>query len=82
MKTREEIIAGIETYCQGHISHYEERVQWALDLIDEFRCPMPSNLQDAICEQMKEWCLDNDIDPDTLDETYNITPEDILFYSE
>lgn len=79
---RDEIIAGIETYCQGHIPHYEERVQWTLDLMDEFRCPMPSNLSDAICEQMGEWCLDHDIDPDTLDETWEITPEDILFYTE
>ena len=79
---RDEIIAGIEAYCQGHIPHYEERVQWALDLMDEFRCQMPSNLYEAICEQMDEWCLDNDIDPDTLYDTDEITPYDILFYSE
>lgn len=79
---RESIIAGIEGYCQSHIPHYEERVQWALEIMGEFRCPMPSSLSDAIIDQMGEWCEDNDIDPDTLDETYEITPEDILFYCE
>ena len=72
---RENIIAGIEGYCQEHIPHYEERVQWALDLMDEFRCPMPSSLSDSIIDQIDEWCEDHDVNPDTIE----VEPEDILF---
>lgn len=77
----EEIIAKIEAICQEQIPHYEERVQWALDLIEESHYPLAMAdpvLNGKIESKIEDYCIDHDLDRDELD----ITPEDIFWYCE
>ena len=65
--------------CKENIPHWEERASFALEAIDRDRCPLgsaDSALENAINNQMQEYCWDNNTDIDELD----FTAEDILFY--
>ena len=74
-----ETLKEIAQYCAENISHYEERVQIALDYMDECRCPLymaDGRLYDEIIELATEWCEDHEISIDFFDD---IDAEEILF---
>lgn len=60
----------IAAYVRNNVEFFEERLQLALNRIDRLRCPLSmadSQLYYDICNAIEDWCLDNEVDEDTLD---------------
>lgn len=75
------LIKNLAQYCQDNIEDYELRAQLALDQIDKWRAPLSmvdSGLYDQMLESCEEYCEENDIDPECLEDEVMI--EDVLFY--
>lgn len=76
----EKALTELARYCASHIRHYEERVQIALDYMDECRCPLymaDGRLYDEIQECILDWCDDNEI---SYGHDYEeIDPEEVIF---
>ena len=70
----------IDTFCEKHIPHYEERVSLALDKIGEWRCPLymaDSSLYDEMVDAIAEWCDENEISYES--DLSDIDPEEVIF---
>lgn len=64
-------------YVIDNIDDFGKRYQKALTKIDRMRCPLrmaDSNLYDEICDQVSDWCSDNndDIDNYDIDEIFDL----------
>ena len=73
--TREEF-AELVSYVSRNIEHDLDR--WALRIMNEDRCPLPSDVADSINDYAEEWCNENDIDPDEYWSDYDA--EDVFFH--
>lgn len=72
----------VAAYCAAHIRNYEVRVQLALDVMDEMRCPLSmadSRLSDEIIEHAEEWAEENGYAVDFID---GIDVEEIVLCGE
>lgn len=49
-------------YVSNNVHHDLDR--WAMRIMDEERCPLPSEVADSIDSLAEEWCEENGIDPD------------------
>jgi len=76
----EEDIRAIARYCAEHIRHYAERVDIALDIMGECRCPLVQadySLSDEIADCIREWCDENGIPYGDAHE--EIEPEEVIY---
>ena len=61
----------IAAYVRNNVEFYEERLQLALCYMEKMRCPLSmadDGLFDAIADAIEDWCWDNDVDFDSIED--------------